>query len=357
MMYKENSENEDLCEIEANVKKKENESQDARNLKNIFCVNCGEKGHIIKSCTGPITSFGIIAFKKVYSEKDCKYDLNSNLTHILNSLNLKQTEYPTIKFLMIQRKDTMGYIDFLRGKYDFINNEAPLKFNYIKTCMDEMTFEEKQNLLTKPWDELWDSLWVNHNSRCYKNEYELAKKKFMLLNIPALLAKSTNSYNFSEFGFPKGRRNTRESNIQCAEREFHEETGYNKNCYDFIKEYPIIEEKFVGTNNITYKHIYYLVKIKDNVPPPYVDINNKLQLGEVKNIGWFTIDECLALIRPYDNAKKKIILNTYNDIIKMNNKYNCSNRFYIKTNSYAYNLVKITELYNSKSNYLIEAPF
>ena len=31
--------------------------------KNIYCVNCGEKGHVVKDCFGPITSFGIIAFK------------------------------------------------------------------------------------------------------------------------------------------------------------------------------------------------------------------------------------------------------------------------------------------------------
>ena len=42
----------------------------------------------------------------------------------------------------------------------------------------------------------------------------------------------------------------KETNIICAEREFYEETGYNKSTYDFIKNYPIIQEEFIGTNNI-----------------------------------------------------------------------------------------------------------
>ena len=120
----------------------------------------------------------------------------------------------------------------------------------------------------------------------------------------------------------------KESNIGCAEREFYEETGYNKHNYDFIKEYPTIVEEFIGTNGVTYKHIYYLVKMKDNVPPPRIDYKNKIQTGEVQNIGWFTFEECMAIIRPYDIAKKTVITNVYNDLIEMNNNFVCSNFYY-----------------------------
>ena len=60
------------------------------------CNNCGKQGHSFHHCKLPITSYGIILF-----------------TYIDKKLN----------FLMIRRKDTFGYIDFIRGKYSPYNIE------------------------------------------------------------------------------------------------------------------------------------------------------------------------------------------------------------------------------------------
>lgn len=305
------------------------QSIEKKKYKNVYCVNCSEKGHVVKDCAGPITSFGIIAFKMVYNQKDEKYDTNIELNNILTNLNsnwdTKQKEYPKIKFLMIQRKDTMGYIDFIRGKYP--DNEID-KNKLLTTCLHEMTMEEKNNLLTKSFDELWNMLWINKSSKTYKNEYALSKSKYEKLNIKELVENSETHFKFQEFGFPKGRRNMKETNIACAEREFFEETGYTKTHYDFIKNYPTIHEEFVGTNGIKYRHIYYLVKMKNDIPIPKVDYNNILQIGEVQNIGWFTYNECLNLIRPYDTAKKSVIRKVYYDIIDMNENFICSHFYY-----------------------------
>ena len=329
------------------------------NLRNIFCVNCGEKGHVVKDCNGPITSFGIIAFKKVNTEYEEKYDTNDILKDILKSekVNCEKENYPKIKYLMIQRKDTMGFIDFIRGKYDNRPGFEEEKTKKINVCLEEMTKKEKQTLFTKDFDYIWNDLWVNHESRCYKNEYELAKRKFNNLDIQHLVRNSTTSYSFQEFGFPKGRRNMKETNIACAEREFCEETGYNKECYDFIKGYPKITEEFMGTNDVPYRHIYYLVKMRDNVHAPKIDLYNKVQTGEVRNIGWFTLNESLLLIRPYDTAKKNVIQKVNEDIINMNDNFNCSKIFYSQNSSKELDLYKINEIYTESDEYLIESNF
>jgi 8-oxo-dGTP pyrophosphatase MutT (NUDIX family) len=334
------------------------------NFKNVYCVNCGERGHVLKECNGPITSFGIIAFKTCKDENDCLNDTNKSLKDILKNINTENDkEYPKIKFLMIQRKDTMGYIDFIRGKYDIRPGYEEEKDRKIKTCLDEMTQKEKENLLTKDFDTIWSDLWVNHDSKCFKNEYELAKKKYSNLDIQELIRKSSTTYVFQEFGFPKGRRNMKETNIACAEREFYEETGYDKDCYDFIKNYPIIKEEFIGTNNVEYRHIYYLVKIKDRVPPPKIDIYNKVQTGEVRNIGWFTLNECLQLIRPYDIAKKNMIKSVATDIENMNAQYSCSKIFFASS-SRREEIFSSVEIYNTLceeyltgDNYLIDTNY
>jgi 8-oxo-dGTP pyrophosphatase MutT (NUDIX family) len=288
-------------------------------------VNCGEKGHVVRNCNGPITSFGIIAFKVVYNKDDERFDKNMDLTKMVRSRknNDEHDVYPKIKFLMIQRKDTMGYIDLVRGKYP--DDDEDIKGRLLETYLEEMTNAEKKNLLTLSFDEIWDKLWINHESKTYKNEYEQARRKYDRLDIRNLVENSKTVYEYSELGFAKGRRSLKESNITCAEREFFEETGYTKDSYDFIKNYNTIQEEFIGTNGIRYRHVYYLVKMKNEIPPPRVDHTNIVQTGEVKNIGWFTYDECIELIRPYDTAKKSVIRKVHFDIQSMNHTYVCTN--------------------------------
>lgn len=320
--------------------------------KNIYCANCGEKGHVVKECSRPITSFGIIAFKVVNNKHEEKYDKNTYLSNLVKeSDDFDDTNiYPKIKYLLIQRKDTMGYIDFIRGKYS--NTNETEKYIKINTCLNEMTFTEKKNLLTQDFDKIWENLWINHNSKAFLNEYESAKKKYNKLDINNLVKNSKTQYSYQEFSFAKGRRNMKETNILCAEREFHEETGYDKSTYDFIKNYPIIQEEFMGTNKVKYRHTYYLVKMKKDVLPPIVDINDTVQTGEVKDIGWFTFTECLSLIRPYDVEKKNVLIKVNDDLIKMNFKFNCSNYYsnYVKWNYNHYNKKNYYHFQNNHSH-------
>ena len=233
-------------------------------FKNVSCVNCGERGHIVKECKRPITSFGIIAFKTVTDKHGEKDDLNYELNEIVNSYFIEKENYSKIKFLMIQRKDTMAFIDTMRGKYSNNDKEKNIK---LQICFNEMTFTEKEKLKNagkvpmglrdSVFDSIWNYIWVNKSSRVYKHEYEKAKEKFNNLDINYYLQRSVKTFLHTEVGFPKGRRNMKETNISCAEREFTEETGFTKQHYDFIDNYPIIEESFIGTNNIEYKHLYY----------------------------------------------------------------------------------------------------
>ncbi len=286
----------------------------------VSCINCGERGHVLKYCIKPITSFGIIAYKIIYNLSQEMGDVNDDLKHVLKKQKIKyEYHYPKIKFLMIQRKDTMGYIDFVRGKYPEGGSEIEdkEKMDKVKILMNEMTYEEKKNLLTRSFDDIWSDLWVRKDSRLYKNEYENAKKKFYSFDINKLVNESETTYDFQEFSFPKGRKEMKENNIDCAKREFIEETGYNdRNLFKNISEKYKIEEEFTGTNGVKYRHIYYLVRIPSNIIPPSVDYNNKTQIGEVKNVGWFSLEECLSLIRPYDTAKSDMIKTVHKNIME-----------------------------------------
>jgi 8-oxo-dGTP pyrophosphatase MutT (NUDIX family) len=112
------------------------------------------------------------------------------------------------------------------------------------------------------------------------------------------------NYESPEWEFPKGRRNYQEKDLDCALREFEEETGLSKNDIKIIENVMPFEEVFIGSNHKSYKHKYFLAyteKIEDNL--------QNYQQTEVSKMDWKTLEECLESIRPYNLEKKQLIIN------------------------------------------------
>ncbi len=114
-----------------------------------ICTNCEKLGHLFHQCKLPIISYGIIAIHE--NKKENKYE-----------------------YLMIRRKDSFGYIDFIRGKYSLYNIDR------IKQCIDGMSLDEKQRLRTHSFEECWKMLWGREYTNQYKNEEMVSQKSFIL---------------------------------------------------------------------------------------------------------------------------------------------------------------------------------
>ena len=280
--------------------------------RNFCCVNCGKEGHVYKECKEPITSFGIIAIQKPTSDVQpgligspiMKERCQKHLKNIPDSIPHPEKD-SKILYLMIQRKDTMGYIDFIRGKYPESDNIE--KMRILKIYLQEMTCVERNRLLKFDFDTLWDMVWMNKNSRLYINEYIDAKQKFNRLNIEQLLQVTECCWTEQEYGFPKGRKNMHETNLQCARREFDEETGYTQFDIKIISD-KTWEEIFIGTNGVTYRHVYFIAEVPCHIVLPKISLSDIQLGGEISNIGWFTFDQCIQMIRPYDVAKKELLM-------------------------------------------------
>jgi 8-oxo-dGTP pyrophosphatase MutT (NUDIX family) len=255
------------------------------NKKTNVCKNCGKHGHMFYQCRLPITSYGIIAFR--------------------SSLD-------GLQFLMIRRKDSFGYIDFIRGKYTHQNLE------HLLSIFDEMSIDEKEKILEKQFQELWLEMWgeTNYISNQYKIEEILAKKKFdslkdgimidnKCITLKDIILKSNTSWKETEWEFPKGRRNCKENDLECALREFQEETGISQNLIKMVDNVIPFEEIFIGSNHKSYKHKYFLAHMNNiNAEEQF-----NFQPTEVSKIEWKTIDQCLESIRPYNLEKKQLIIN------------------------------------------------
>jgi ADP-ribose pyrophosphatase YjhB (NUDIX family) len=252
--------------------------------KNNLCNNCGKQGHQFHQCKLPITSYGIILFRS--SEKG-------------------------IQYLMIRRKNTFGFIDFMRGKYVQNNLE------HLQSIFNEMSILEKEAIRDNDFDTLWRMMWgiPDYIGVQYKAEELTSQKKFELLrngiqmghifyNLDTLIDNSITTWKETEWEFPKGRRNYQEKDLDCAIREFEEETGFLKKDIKIIENLMPIEEIFIGSNHKSYKHKYFLA-YTDHI----FDSLDKYQETEVSKLEWKTLDECLECIRPYNLEKKQLIIN------------------------------------------------
>ena len=239
-------------------------------FRKVYCGNCGKNGHIYKDCKEPITSLGIIGYR--YFENK-------------------------IKYILIQRKHSYGYVDFIRGKYNLDN------INYINQLFQEMSQKEIKNIFSKDFNTLWNEIWGN--SKIYNDEFKQSLEKFEdIIDIKDEI-NTKSKWDSPEWGFPKGRRNINESNKNCAIREFCEETNLKKDDINIISNIYPISEIFIGSNNVRYKHIYYVADVyTDDIK---IDNNNDNQINEIGKIGWFNVDEARELFRNYNFEKINIL--------------------------------------------------
>jgi 8-oxo-dGTP pyrophosphatase MutT (NUDIX family) len=249
----------------------------------------------------PVSSFGLIAFRiknNTFKQIDKLVTDNKSLTGL---------ESQEIQFLLIQRKDSIGYVELVRGKY------SQDDLVYIKAQIAGMTETERQRILDLPFEKVWNEMWgsCSSNSKQYTSEFEASKRKIQGLRDSGVLRTLVEEagpavYKTPEWGFPKGRRNQREDNLTCAMREFNEETGLRPYHYVVLENMDPIRETFFGNNHVHYTHVYYMAMCSSDLEVSMKRFDTHM-IREVGDIQWASLEEALALIRP-DNVEKRGIL-------------------------------------------------
>jgi len=230
-----------------------------------YCNNCGKRGHNFHQCKLPTISNGIIAFRI--------------------------TPQGNKEYLMVCRKDTLGFVDFVRGKYSVYDKY------YISNMICQMTTIEKQ----MKFDQLRRGIETPANGK-----YDLKD----------LVAMDKSAWTEPEWGFPKGRRENNETDLSCGLREFFEETGYSSisvatnstgNNYAMIENVAPFEEIFIGSNYKSYKHKYFLMKM-DYEYSQSTHFNKDDPNCEISAIRWMSFLECVNAMRNYNLEKRKILI-------------------------------------------------
>jgi 8-oxo-dGTP pyrophosphatase MutT (NUDIX family) len=233
----------------------------------MFCNNCGGKGHLFRTCRDPVLSCGVL----------------------LIDSSVLPVSPENVHVLMIRRKDSMSFAEFMRGKYD------PTDEPYVATLVKNMTLKEQAAVASDSFELLWKQLWGDDRM---SSDFTSSRDKFNQLDRIGLMRNNLSIYTEPEWGFPKGRRMRGETDMACAVREFGEETNIPREAYTVLKNI-LFEETFTGLNNIQYRHVYFVALLTD---PEMVQLTQRftpMQRREISGIAWKTIAESEALIRPH----------------------------------------------------------
>jgi ADP-ribose pyrophosphatase YjhB (NUDIX family) len=262
---------------------------------------------VYRVCTAPISSFGIICYRR---------------------------KAGSVEYLMVQRNDSLSYVEFIRGKYSIQNR------SYVKRLLSNMTVDERTRIVSHSFEDLWHMFWQpdspgsvrRHQSQRNTKEFFHSKTRFNILkdgyylrstdlttpeffNLNIALEQTTSDYTDTEFGFPKGRRNINEKDVHCAYREFTEETDVASSHIKLIgSEDPIkYEELFVGSNNVWYRHVYYIAELQASSDQHLKTTNhpiaasNPVQTREIKATIWMSYEEALKSIRESHTQRRNLL--------------------------------------------------
>jgi len=202
-----------------------------------------------------------------------------------------------VTVLMIRRKDSMSFAEFLRGKYD------PTNLPYVGTLVKNMTLKEQVAIATESFETLWKNLWGDDRS---SSDFQTSKERFYSLDRMTLMRENLSEYTEPEWGFPKGRRMRGETDLACAVREFNEETNIPREAYVLLNNI-LLEETFTGLNGVRYKHIYYVALLNR---PELVNLTQKftaMQRREISGLAWKTLAEADVLIRPHHVERRAML--------------------------------------------------
>jgi 8-oxo-dGTP pyrophosphatase MutT (NUDIX family) len=331
---------------------------------NIFNSGCNDNIRTIKYKQN-ISDYSKLSQKNESS----KTEQNNILTP--NKPNQENIE-SSLEYLVIRRKDSLSFSEIALAQYKL---ETEDDINYLLKIMrrltqDEITFLMNVQDASDIWNKVWNSKKYNKtqspqpqphsqspqhqphsqspqshsespdspnmkpanipNNRVNlsktknNNEYLKVTSKLQqiingvnignkFISFKTLLNGIESKWNEPEWGFPKGRRNLKESDLDCALREFQEETNIKKNQITILTITPIIEY-FKGTNNINYKHIYYFAICNTNIN---FNKKNKYQYSEISDIAWMDSNTIIDKVRD-DYPDRKLMIKTVSDYFQSN---------------------------------------
>ena len=235
-------------------------------------------------------------------------------------------ETKKLEVLLVKKRYTYSFVAFVFGQYNK-KDERRLKFLF-----NGMTVQEKIDILSLKFDMMWYKIWLefpeistypkfdvssasaisntwkalykqkatsnfipyNINSMSKLDFYIKRKNKFESSfvsdngkRLRSLMIKTKNKELIWEI--PKGRKNKRETMMDCAIREFKEETNVDIDMYTIMFNIKPIIESYIS-ENVKYVHNYYMAYTSKDFDPT-ISFSYETQISEIDSIRWVNLSE------------------------------------------------------------------
>lgn len=218
----------------------------------------------------------------------------------------------TTEVLFVKKRCTYWYTTFVLGRYNVKDDKRLLYM------LSRMTPEEKLVILTMNFRIIWDHNWQTHNYNpkfvrkplIQPDSYESREFKFKDLikdhgnHLRLLISQSKNRPLIWEI--PKGRKiNNAENDVECAVREFREETNIIKEQYMFVPINPMTYSHRDG--DVNYMNKYYFAT---PTGPIRCRINFDMldQISEIIDVKWMTEQEAILMNCAHTNFVHRLFL-------------------------------------------------
>lgn len=168
--------------------------------------------------------------------------------------------------LLLRRRYTYHYCMFVYSKYTTIED--------LRKVLAGTTIDEKLTIISGDFDRIWDKIWVGHRTERYtkyRTMYENIMKSITLPEIIKIVGKSASSEPHWEL--PKGRKDPLETDIECACREFTEETTVARQL--FRVDIDNNTRCYLHDYGMLYTMKFWAAEIKDTLLEPMISLENK----------------------------------------------------------------------------------
>lgn len=196
------------------------------------------------------------------------------------------------KVLMIQRRDTIEYIEIVKGRVSSDHLEL------LEVYINRLTIQEREKLMTQSFDTIWSDLWCNHKHKNYHKQYWSSYQKFQ--QVRPYIKRFDAQFEEREYILPRGRTlASDETELHTAQRECEEETGIKSKEYKVTEH--VLKECYMGSDNVLYGSKYYVCTTSTQVIC-------QPSISEVKGCHWIPVDHLLDYIRTYRHFTRHIFI-------------------------------------------------
>ena len=193
------------------------------------------------------------------------------------------TSHQEAKFLVIQRRDTLAFIQLLRFSNKLSDEE-------IRQKISRITQNEAERILSHTFEELWEDLFIDKSNRTYITERNKARYNYKLLLEKYKPEIEIPKNNELEWGIPKGRRKRKETGFDCSIREWQEETGFDCSRIQIINTRPFFYNLDYGFRAVCVE--CWLAKSEKLLEPNYKKTKLRSFISEeVGDIKWVSTKE------------------------------------------------------------------